>query len=145
MKGTMFLVTLHGSLEGPVPVPFTESGNWDHLFDIVVKERVLAVKMRRKIGNLTTGSLCTTGKFVGMLCGIRKGTRRDRVLLYDHLRSAHETDAEHFRGRTASISILLIQTLDHLPLTFALPLEEPYIKNTELRMILILVSPLLPT
>lgn len=135
-------MTLHGSLDVPVPVPFTECGNWGHLFNIVFKERGLAVETRRKFEHLTTGFLCTIGKFVGRLCDIRKGKRRDcdtiiYVGLMRQMPSISEVGVPLYRSP-------LIQTFDQLSLTFTSPLEEPYNNNMEMRMILIFMSPVLP-
>ena len=53
-KRTMFLVTAHNSPKGPVPVPFTECGNFRILFPTLIKERGISDEDAEKIDSMTT-------------------------------------------------------------------------------------------
>ena len=72
MKRTMFLVTVHESPIGPVPVPFTECGNFHVLFPTLIEERGVPDEDARKIDNITTIFTWTGGHFGGRVGGIRK-------------------------------------------------------------------------
>ena len=99
MKRTMFLVTVHDSPIGPVPVPFTECGNFHTLFPTLIEERGVPDEDARKIDNITTIFTWTGGQFGGRVGGIRKNKPGDWVYFCDSLRKAHESDADRFKGK----------------------------------------------
>ena len=72
MKRTMFLVTIHGSPIGPVPVPFTQCGNILTFFPRLIKERGVPNEDARKINDITTIFNWTGGEYGGRVGGIRK-------------------------------------------------------------------------
>lgn len=98
MKRTMFLVTVHDSPIGSVPVPFTECGNFHALFPTLIEERGVPDEDARKIDNITTIFTWTGGQFGGRVGGIRKNKLGDWVYFCDSLRKAHERDADRFKG-----------------------------------------------
>lgn len=99
MKKTMFLVTIHGSPIGPVPVPFTECGNFHTLFPTLIEERGVPEEDVRKIDNITTIFTWTGGDYGGRVGGIRRNKPGDWVYFCDSLRKAHEKDADRFMGK----------------------------------------------
>lgn len=72
MRRTMFLVTMHDSTIGPVPVPFTECGNFDVLFPRLSEEQGVPAEDVGKIDRITTVFNWTGGEFGGRVGGIRK-------------------------------------------------------------------------
>ena len=99
MKKTMFLVTVHGSPIGPVPVPFTECGNFHIFFPTLIEERGVPDEDVKKIDNITTIFTWTGGDFGGRVGGIRRNKPGDWVYFCDSLRKAHEKDADRFLGK----------------------------------------------
>lgn len=99
MKKTMFRVTVHGAPLGPVPVPFTECGNFEVLFLSLIEERGLLDEDARKVNSITTEFAWTGGELGAMVCGIRRNKPQDWIYFCDSLRRAHEGDAARFKGR----------------------------------------------
>ncbi|CAF9934553.1 MAG: hypothetical protein ALECFALPRED_006025 [Alectoria fallacina] len=99
MKKTIFLVTMHDSPIGPVPVPFIECGNFHAFFPTLIKERGVPDEDIRKVDNIRTIFTWTGGDFGGRICGIRRNKPGDWDYFCDNLRKAHERDADRFNGR----------------------------------------------
>ena len=99
IKKTMFLVTIHDSPIGPVPVPFTECGNFSDFFPVLIEERGVADEDASKVDNITTIFNWTGGDFGGRMGGIRRNRRGDWDYFCDSLRRAHEKDASRFQGK----------------------------------------------
>lgn len=99
MKKTMFLVTVHDSPIGPVPVPFTECGNFHVLFATLIEERGVADEDARNIDNITTVFTWSGGEYGGRIGGIRRNKPGDWSYFCDSLRKAHESDSDRFRGK----------------------------------------------
>ena len=99
MMNTIFLVTVHDSPLGPVPIPFTECRNFHILFATLIEERGVRDDDARKIENITTTFAWTGGEFGGKIGGIRRHKPRDWDYFCDTLRKAHETDFDRFRGK----------------------------------------------
>ena len=99
MMNTIFLVTVHDSPLGPVPVPFTECRNFNILFATLIEERGVPDDDARKIDNITTIFAWTGGEFGGKMSGIRRHKPRDWNYFCDTLRKAHETDFDRFKGK----------------------------------------------
>ena len=99
MMNTIFLVTVHDSPFGPVPVPFTECRNFHILFATLIEERGVPDDEARNIDNITTTFAWTGGEFGGKMCGLRRHKPRDWEYFCDTLRKAHETDFDRFKGR----------------------------------------------
>lgn len=99
MKRTMFLVTIHGSPIGPVPVPFTDCGNFHTFFPRLIEERGVPNEDAREINDITTIFSWTGGEYGGRVGGIRKNMPGDWVYFCDSLRKAHAMDANRFKGK----------------------------------------------
>ena len=99
MKQTMFLVTVHDSPIGPVPVPFTECGSFHILFPTLTEERGVANEDARKVDNITTVFTWTGGELGGRVGGIRRNKPGDWIYFCETLRKAHERDADRFNGK----------------------------------------------
>ena len=99
MNRTMFLVAVHDSPIVPVPVPFTECGNFHVLFSTLIKERGVPDEDARKIDNITTVFTWTGGQFGRRVGGIRKNKPGDWIYFCDSLRKAHQMDADRFKGK----------------------------------------------
>ena len=96
---TIFLVTVHDSPLGPVPVPFIECRDFHILFATLIEERGVPDDDARKINSITTTFAWTGGEFGGKLGGIRRHKPRDWDYFCDTLRKAHEMDFDRFKGK----------------------------------------------
>ena len=111
MTNTTFLVTVHDSPLGPVPVPFTECHNFHILFATLIEERGVPDDDARKIDNITTKFAWTGGEFGGRMGGIRRHKPRDWAYFCETLRKAHETDFDRFKGKCEVGMILHVNAL----------------------------------
>ena len=96
---TIFLVTVHDSPLGPVPVPFAECCDFHVLFATLIEERGVPDDDARKIDSITTAFAWTGGDFGGKLGGIRRHKPRDWGYFCETLRKAHEMDFDRFKGK----------------------------------------------
>ena len=111
MMNTIFLVTVHDSPLGPVPVPFTECHNFHILFATLIEERGVSDDDARKINNITTTFAWTGGEFGGKIGGIRRHKPRDWDYFCDTLRKAHEMDFDRFMGKCEVVMKLHINAV----------------------------------
>ena len=107
MKNTMFLMTVHGSPSGPVPVPFTECGTLHSLFPTLIEERGIADDEARKIDHLTTIFDWLGGKYGGKTRGIRRHKAQDWLYFCNSLHRAHEIDADRFEEGKCEVVVQL--------------------------------------
>ena len=99
MMNTIFLVTVHDSPLGPVPVPFTECRDFHGLFATLIEERGVPDDDARKIDSITTTFAWTGGEFGGKVGGIRRHKPGDWDYFCDALCKAHQTDFTRFNGK----------------------------------------------
>ncbi|KAF6225328.1 hypothetical protein HO173_012813 [Letharia columbiana] len=97
-KKTMFLVTVHDSPIGPVPIPFTECGNFHVLFPTLIEERGVPDEIARNVNDITTIFTWTGGELGGRIGCIRRNKPGDWDYFCNSLREAHERDTDHFKG-----------------------------------------------
>ena len=95
---TIFLVSVHDSPLGPVPVPFTACASFNNLFPVLTEERGVAAADASNVDTITTIFNWTGGDFGGRVGGIRRNRSGDWDYFCEGLRRAHEKDAGRFQG-----------------------------------------------